>query len=147
MSYNYIRVAAMISDPYTRVSKIHSVAFKSSDGTSGPFGSMGNMTATNKAEFIQFVGAAQKTLGGAHIDDGPHKEMFVPDTNARATTVDVPTNMIAFHERVYAHQNDTAITELVSPVENTSQKYYVYIYARNDTGYEFIQPSDVVLVV
>lgn len=143
MSYNYIRVAAMISDPYTRVSKIHSVAFKSNDGgTSGPFGSMGNMTATNKTEFIQFVEDAPKTLG-AHIDDGPHKEMFVPDTNARATTVDVPTNMIAFHERVYGLSNHR---DNLSIVENNSQKYYVYIYARNDTGYEFIQPSDVVVV-
>lgn len=144
MSYNYIRVAAMISDPYTRVSKIHSVAFKSNDGgTSGPFGSMGNMTATNKADFIQFVKDAP-TLGGAHIDDGPHKEMFVPDTNARATTVNFPTKMIAFHDFVYGlsnHRNNLSL------VENTTQQYYVYIYARNDTGYEFIQPSDVVLVV
>jgi hypothetical protein len=131
---NYIRVAAKVKDPYTKVSKIHSTAFKSSDGLGGPFGAMGSMTPADKTAFVAFVGTAL-------LNDGAHKEMLVPTTNARETTVNVDTNVIALHDKVYAADGTHT-----SPVEDTEtgQLYYVYIYAKNETGYEFIQPSDVV---
>jgi hypothetical protein len=134
---NYIRVAAKVKDPYTKVSKIHSTAFKSTDGLGGPFGAMGSMTPADKTAFVAFIDSAL-------LNDGAHKEMLVPTTNARETNVNVDTNMLALHDEVYAA--DGLRTSPVEDVTNTGQLYYVYIYAKNETGYEFIQPSDVVVI-
>jgi hypothetical protein len=134
---SYIRVAASIKDPYTKVSKIHSAAFKSTDGLSGPFGAMGSMTLEEKALFVIFIDSAP-------LNDGAHKEMLVPTTNARETNVNIDTNMLALHDKVYAV--DGTHTSPVEEVTEIGQLYYVYIYAKNQTGYEFIQPSDVVVI-
>lgn len=133
---DYIRVAVNIKDPYTKVSMIRSVAFKSTDGTSGPYGSIGSMTDLQKDNFVSFIDGKS-----AYLNQGAYKEMFVPTTNARETLVNVDTSMLAIHDKVFAMNGLT-----VSPVENTGQKYYVYIYAKNNTGYEFIQPSNVKVI-
>ena len=129
----YIRVAANIKDPFTKVSMIRSVAFKSTDGTSGPFGSVLDMTVDQKASFVSFVEA--KDIASSN---GAYKKMLVPSTGSNETLVNEQTDMIAFHDYVYAVNKVD-----ISPVENTDQHYYVYIYAKNETGYEFIQPSGV----
>ena len=133
---NYIRVAANIKDPFTKVSMIRSVAFKSNDGgTSGPFGSVSEMTDIHKASFVSFVEEIASTSNGAY------KKMLVPSTGSNETLVNEQTDMIAFHDYVY-----TVDRSGISPVENSELKYYVYIYAKNETGYEFIQPSDVTVI-
>ena len=129
----YIRVAANIKDPFTKVSMIRSVAFKSTDGTSGPFGSVSDMTVDQKASFVSFVEA--KDIASSN---GAYKKMLVPSTGSNETLVNEQTDMIAFHDYVYAVNKVD-----ISPVENIGQDYYVYIYAKNETGYEFIQPSGV----
>ena len=130
---NYIRVAANIKDPFTKVSMIRSVAFKSDDGgTSGPFGSVLDM---DKESFVNFVEEIASTSNGAY------KKMLVPSTGSNETLVNEQTDMIAFHDYVY-----TVDRSGISPVENSELKYYVYIYAKNETGYEFIQPSDVTVI-
>jgi hypothetical protein len=129
----YIRVAAKINDPYTKVSMIRSVAFKSDDGSRGPFGSVNDV---NKPAFVAFV-----TEEEVAESNGAYKKMLVPTTSSNETLVNEPTDMIAFHDKVY--NNDETHT---SPVEDDTQKYYVYIYAKNETGYEFIQPSSVTVV-
>ena len=137
---SYIRVAANIKDPFTKVSMIRSVAFKSDDGgTSGPFGSVNwsEMTDIHKASFVSFV--EDKEI--ASTSNGAYKKMLVPSTGSNETLVNEQTNMIAFHDKVY-----TVSTLEISPVENIGQVYYVYIYAKNETGYEFIQPSGVTVI-
>ena len=133
----YIRVAANIKDPFTKVSMIRSVAFKSTDGTSGPFGSVLDMTVDQKASFVSFVEA--KDI--ASTSNGAYKKMLVPSTGSNETLVNEQTDMIAFHDEVYAFNKVD-----ISPVENIGQDYYVYIYAKNETGYEFIQPSGVTVI-
>ena len=134
---NYIRVAANIKDPFTKVSMIRSVAFKSDDGgTSGPFGSVSNM---DKASFVSFVEAKEAEI--ASTSNGAYKKMLVPSTGSNETLVNEQTDMIAFHDYVY-----TVDRSGISPVENSELKYYVYIYAKNETGYEFIQPSGVTVI-
>ena len=140
---SYIRVAANIKDPFTKVSMIRSVAFKSDDGgTSGPFGSVNwsEMTDIHKASFVSFVEAKEI----ASTSNGAYKKMLVPSTGSNETLVNEQTDMIAFHDKVYAFNKVE-----ISPVENSENsdlKYYVYIYAKNDTGYEFIQPSGVTVI-
>ena len=140
---NYIRVAANIKDPFTKVSMIRSVAFKSDDGgTSGPFGSVLDM-ATHKASFVSFVEDKEDEMI-ASTSNGAYKKMLVPSTGSNETLVNEQTNMIAFHDYVY-----TVDRSGISPVENSENsdlKYYVYIYAKNETGYEFIQPSGVTVI-
>ena len=133
---NYIRVAANIKDPFTKVSMIRSVAFKSDDGTSGPFGSVLDM---DKESFVSFVEAKEDEI--ASTSNGAYKKMLVPSTGSNETLVNEQTDMIAFHDYVY-----TVDRSGISPVENSELKYYVYIYAKNETGYEFIQPSGVTVI-
>jgi hypothetical protein len=143
---SYIRVAANIKDPFTKVSMIRSVAFKSDDGgTSGPFGSVNwsEMTDIHKASFVSFVEAKEDEMI-ASTSNGAYKKMLVPSTGSNETLVNEQTNMIAFHDYVY-----TVDRSGISPVENSENsdlKYYVYIYAKNETGYEFIQPSGVTVI-
>lgn len=133
MNPTYIRVSAKVSDPYTKVSSMRSVAFKSADGTSGPYGSVGSMTQTQKDNLMSFL--TGKALNGAL------KQMFVQETNARETEVNEPTDVVAYHTHVYATTGTT-----LSAVESSSQKYYVYIVLENETGYQLIQPSAVIVV-
>lgn len=130
----YIRVSAEVSDPYTKVHSMRSVAFKSADGTSGPYGSVGSMLDVQKAELVSL-------LNGKSFD-GAFKQMFVQESNARETEVGVATNVVAYHHEVYTDRTG----DNRSAVESSSQKYYVYIVLENETGYQLIQPSAVTVV-
>jgi hypothetical protein len=129
---HYIRVSAKVSDPYTKVGKMRSVVFKSDDGLAGPYGDI-NMTDTDKGELKAFLDT--QSLNGAL------KEMFVPDTNKRDISVNTPTDVVAYHDEVYA----TVPVSGTSAIE-VGQNYYVYIFLENESGYHLIQPSDVTIV-
>lgn len=137
MNPNYIRVSAKVSDPFTKVHSMRSVAFKSADGTSGPYGSVGPVGLMSDAQKTSLV----SLLNGKSFD-GAFKQMFVQETNARETEVGVATNVVAYHHEVYTDRTG----DNRSAVESSSQKYYVYIVLENETGYQLIQPSAVTVV-
>ena len=124
---SYIRVAANVGDAYTRVSNVHAVAFKTNTQGTGPYD--GN-----------FPGL--KTFVETELAKESHavKAMFDPSSNLFKTQVPVGqnSNMIAFIDNVYTH-GSTAF----SPVTRDGQLYHVYIYAKNESSFELIQPSSV----
>lgn len=129
---SYIRVAANVGDAYTRVSSVHAVAFKTTIQNTGPYDE-------NLAYLKTFVEA--ELLKESHAV----KEMFDPSNNLFKTQVPVGqnVNMIAFIDNVYAADGSTPI----SPVTTDGQLYHVYIYAKNESSFELIQPSSVTVTV
>ena len=124
---SYIRVAALVGDAYTRVSSVHAVAFKTNTENSGPY--------DNELP-------ALKTFVETELGKNEHavKAMFDPSTNLFKTQIPVGqnSNMIAFIDKVYAvNFSDTY------PVTTDGQLYHVYIYAKNESSFELIQPSSV----
>ena len=124
---SYIRVAANVSDAYTRVSEVYAVAFKTTTAGTGPYD--GNLPAL-------------KTFVETELQKNSHavKAMFDPESSLFKTQVPVGSNvnMIAFIDKVYTHGN-----EQPSPVTTDNQLYHVYIYAKNESSFELIQPSSV----
>jgi hypothetical protein len=112
---------------------MRSVVFKSDDGSAGPYGNIDTMTDTTKGQLKAF-------LDGQNLN-GALKEMFVPDTNKRDISVNTPTDVVAYHDQVYA----TVPVSGTSAIED-GQNYYVYIFLENESGYHLIQPSDVTIV-
>lgn len=134
---NYIRVAAKVRDPYTKVTEVYSVAFKSIDaGLSGPYGNVETIDDTQKAELRTFVKAKIAS------DSPAVKRMFVPETSRNVSDVNDPMEVISYHDRVFPfnHTQDTT-----APVESldASQPYYVYIYTENASEFNVIKPSSV----
>lgn len=125
---SYIRVAALVGDAYTRVSSVHAVAFKTNTENSGPYD--GDLPAL-------------KTFVETELDKTEHavKAMFDPSTNLFKTQIPVGqnSNMIAFIDKVYILENGSA----TYPVTTDDQLYHVYIYAKNESSFELIQPSSV----
>lgn len=126
---SYIRVAALVGDAYTRVSSVHAVAFKTNTANSGPY--------DDKLP-------ALKTFVDTELGKTVHavKAMFDPSTNLFETQIPVGqnSNMIAFIDNVYAADG----TSGMSRVSHTDgQRYHVYIYAKNESSFELIQPSSV----
>lgn len=124
---SYIRVAAQVGDAYTRVSNVHAVAFKKNAIGPGPYdGDLPGLKAFVETELLKESHAV--------------KAMFDPSNNLFKTQVPVGqnSNMIAFIDNVYTHGS----TE-VSPVTTDGQLYHVYIYAKNESSFELIQPSSV----
>ena len=132
MTTNYIRVAANVSDPYTKVTEVYSVAFKSNDnGLSGPYGNISTMDANDKAEL--------KTKIDNNLNSPAIKQMFVPDTNRTQSDVNDPLTVISYHDKSFAaNRIDTTSIEVT-----TEQQYYVYIYIENASEFNMIKPSDV----
>lgn len=125
---SYIRVAANVGDAYTRVSSVHAVAFKTTTQNTGPYdGNLPGLKTFVEAELLKESHAV--------------KAMFDPSNNLFKTQVPVGqnVNMIAFIDNVYAADGSTAI----SPVTLDDQLYHVYIYAKNQSSFELIQPSSV----
>ena len=125
---SYIRVAANVGDAYTRVSSVHAIAFKKN--------AIGHDPYDNKLLEL-------KTFVENELTKDSHavKAMFYPSSNLFKTQVPVGqnVNMIAFIDNVYAADGSTAI----SPVTLDDQLYHVYIYAKNESSFELIQPSSV----
>jgi hypothetical protein len=134
---NYIRVAANVSDLYTKVTKVYSVAFKSTDssGLSGPYGNVDTIDDTQKAALRTFVKA--KIASGSPAV----KRMFVPETNRAESDIGDAMEVISYHDKVFPYAHDQG----TSPVESldVSQSYYVYIYIENASEFNVIQPSSV----
>jgi hypothetical protein len=124
---SYVRVAALVGDAYTRVSSVHAVAFKTSTAGTGPYDG-------NLLELKTFVETELAKTSHAV------KAMFDPSNSLFKTQIPVgqTSNMIAFIDNVYTH-GSTAF----SPVTTDGQLYHVYIYAKNESSFELIQPSSV----
>jgi len=130
---NYIRVAANVSDPFTKVTSVYSVAFKSTDGgLSGFYGNVSTMTQSQKDALSAFV----KSDDSAVVK----KRMFVPVTNRTESDVNAPMEVISYHDKVVSTD-----PLYVSPVESSDvgESYYVYIYIENASEFSVIQPSSV----
>jgi len=125
---SYIRVAARVGDEYTRVSSVHAVAFKTSTANSGHYDN-------NLPGLKTFVENELATTEHAV------KMMFDPSTNLFKTQIPVGQNaeMIAFIDKVYAADGSNSM----SLVAADNQLYHVYIYAKNESSFELIQPSSV----
>ena len=133
---NYIRVAANVSDPYTKVTEVYSVAFKSDvDGLSGPYGNVDTIDDTQKAALRTFV-KAKIASGSLAV-----KRMFVPETNRNVSDVNDDMEVISYHDRVFPFNH----TQYTAPVESlvANQSYYVYIYTENASEFNVIKPSSV----
>jgi len=128
---SYIRVAALVGDAYTRVSNVHAVAFKTTTPGIGPYD--GNLPGLKN--FVE----TELTKGSHAI-----KAMFDPSNSLFNTQVPVGqhSNMIAFIDNVYTHGNTS-----LYPVTTDGQLYHVYIYAKNESSFELIQPSSVTVTV
>lgn len=124
---SYIRVAANVGDAYTRVSNVYAIAFKTTISGTGPYD--GNLPGL-------------KSFVETELTEEPHavKAMFDSETSLFKTQVPVGqnSNMIAFIDKVYT-DGSTAL----SPVTTDGQLYHVYIYAKNESSFELIQPSSV----
>lgn len=128
---SYIRVAANVSDPYTQITDIYAVAFKTVDPLYGPFGNVDTLDSNGIKMFITDNATAPNTA---------IKRMF-ENSNGYPDRVNVnqPRHVIAYMDKVY---NDEL--GVVSPVESEiGQAYYVYIYVKNSSGYVFLKPSEV----
>jgi hypothetical protein len=141
----YIRVAANVKDAYTRVSSVYAAAFKTSNPNIGPFHNPDG-TTVNESELISFMENKINTDG---VPTTPSiKRMFDPRDSTYPIHVSVGenVNMIAFMDTTFT---DVYSSGESSIVQSTSDliNYYVYIYAKNDTGYTLIQPSSVEMVV
>lgn len=137
---SYIRVAANVSDDYTRVSEVYAVAFKTNTAGTGPYD--GNPPELNFQSLKTFV----ETQLLESPNDNAVKAMFDPSNSLFKTQVPVgqKSNMIAFIDKVYASDG----TSGMSPVSHEDdQLYHVYIYAKNESSFEIIQPSSVTVTV
>lgn len=128
---SYIRVAALVGDAYTRVSSVHAVAFKTHTENSGPY--------DNDLPGL-------KTFVETELDKTEHavKMMFDPSTNLFKTQIPVGQNaeMIAFIDNVYAAAGTSGMSRVS---HGDGQLYHVYIYAKNESSFELIQPSSVIV--
>jgi hypothetical protein len=122
---SYIRVAANISDPYSRA-EAYAVAFK---------------TSYYDDKLDELKTKLEQKLASGNM--APLAKMFEPATLASETNIGESKAMIAFLDTVFADDNIN-----ISPVEYETggvavTPYHVYIFAKNDSGYGFIQPSSV----
>ena len=125
MSQSYIRVAARVGDAYTRVSNVYAVAFK-----------------TDNEDFVPYHDdlPGLKNFVELNQESDAVKAMFDPSTTPFKTQVSVgqSVDMIAFIDKVHTFGSvDTY------PVTTDGQLYKVYIYAKNESSFELIQPSSV----